>query len=745
MLTANDLKDSILGRFRLTKQNNNINYINNNNINYINNNNINYFNNNKINKRNNIIVVAIAFFLLVPSFQYVETATNNNNISNTNNNSINTTINNNNSNLKITTPSTITPNDITKITTNTSSTQPLANIQKLENDNLTNNNNNNNVNNNNNKDTDNDPEKNEDDIICTDPVLCRKDFNQVINMIINASGVVNIPGMAMSVVYDGGSKIWTRGVGIKNLKPTDNHVDPNITKFAIGSISKSFTTSLIAILLDENRHKYPKCWDTPLKEVMGSSFTLTSDHCHHSSTIKDVLAHRMALKSYSILLLMGTGLDKPTLEFCRRMSLLESDGDYRVTYSYSNMMYVLAGCIAEIMGQDSFSNLLRKKLLEPLEMNDTLVFEDSMLNGWADVSESFYLESGQLKIMHTDMLRSIEKFPSAGGILSTALDMTKWIKFHFNFGKLEDGRQLVDPNIWSEMHKSHMPISIYPVIHEFESYPVHYSTGFYELGWMTSRYRDQKASVHGGRISGFDSFVSVYPSKQFGVFTTTNGQAYNNFDFQKAAHLALYDLFNGNDVWLNNSIMAKFDQSFRSSPSNKSNHNENKTKPNLTVRIDSRFYVGIYGHQLFGNLTVHAKRHRRSHRNLRSHRSHASDDLYFKYGLVGKGKLSFASNDTCTIHYLDHLDHFNHLESAYYYRFKFHFNDFDSRRGKYNSLTLVGMSEKVVTTFRRGVTWHPFVDVNENHQSYSSKLVCKFNVLLALAVIERLISRLTAC
>ena len=62
-----------------------------------------------------------------------------------------------------------------------------------------------------------------------------------------------VPGMAIGVIKDN-QLVYSKGFGVRKVVGK-NKIDEN-TIFQIGSISKSFTTTLLAMLVDEQKIKW---------------------------------------------------------------------------------------------------------------------------------------------------------------------------------------------------------------------------------------------------------------------------------------------------------------------------------------------------------------------------------------------------------------------------------------------------------------------------------------------------------
>jgi hypothetical protein len=107
--------------------------------------------------------------------------------------------------------------------------------------------------------------------------------------------------------------------------------------------------------------------------------------------------------------------------------------------------------------------------------------------------------------------REISAIAPAGSINSSANDMSKWLRFVLNGGKV-DGKQLVSEEGFAEWIKPQMKISPDGSV----------SYGF---GWFVQSWNDKKVVQHGGNIDGFNSMVALMPEEKLGFVLLTNVSA----------------------------------------------------------------------------------------------------------------------------------------------------------------------------------------------------------------------------
>jgi CubicO group peptidase (beta-lactamase class C family) len=98
-----------------------------------------------------------------------------------------------------------------------------------------------------------------------------------------------VPGLAVAIVRNG-SVVLAKGYGVKTVGQP-GRVDA-ATVFAIGSATKAFTATAVAMLVDEGKVR----WDDPVtRHLLG--FQLYDPYVTRELTVRDLLTHRSGLGS----------------------------------------------------------------------------------------------------------------------------------------------------------------------------------------------------------------------------------------------------------------------------------------------------------------------------------------------------------------------------------------------------------------------------------------------------------------
>ncbi len=316
----------------------------------------------------------------------------------------------------------------------------------------------------------------------------------------------NIPGMSVAVIEDG--KIThLKGYGVKKIG-NQSSVDQN-TLFAIASNSKAFTGLSIAILerdgilkLDDKVSDYIP--DIKLYENVPTNLL----------TIKDVLTHRIGIGTFhGDFITWGTIYSEK--ELINKLQYLKPVFDFRSGYGYFNAGYTIAAEVMKILTGKSWGEFVQENILKPLEMNSTLT-SVSQLKNFDNVAapHTFNYEYKMVPVPW----RNIDNIAAAGGLISSANDMAKWVSMQINLGMF-NGNEIFSKKL---ILSTHIPYNIIPSpSHDMGRITNrHFNT--YGLGWGIADYKGELYIEHSGGYDGMLSRTAFLPDKKFGLVILTN-------------------------------------------------------------------------------------------------------------------------------------------------------------------------------------------------------------------------------
>ncbi len=332
----------------------------------------------------------------------------------------------------------------------------------------------------------------------------RKDADAFIRRALAEVGVV--PGLAIAVV-DGDEAILTAGYGVADLS-IGAPVDAD-TRFYIASSTKSFTALAIAAMGVRGDVDL----EAPL-ETWSRSPGLPADLAARVS-LTDLLSHRSGLDNSPMSFRAAMSGDH-TPEVMQRLiaATVARDDTPHGTFRYSNAGYNLATTLLEARDGRDWRILVRDEVLNPMGMVHT--------TGWVSEvrADGGVITAGHLGHLAEGPVRSpLQKvdatMQSAGGLVSTAGDMARWLEVQINDGVL-DGRRVFPEGVVASTHR---PLAI--STGTFGPY----TRESYGLGWQIGRYGDDVLIHHFGNFAGSRAHISFMPARRLGVAVMINEDA----------------------------------------------------------------------------------------------------------------------------------------------------------------------------------------------------------------------------
>jgi CubicO group peptidase (beta-lactamase class C family) len=316
----------------------------------------------------------------------------------------------------------------------------------------------------------------------------------------------DVPGMAVAIVKDG-QVLFEKGYGVRErsrFDPVDEH-----TLFAIASNTKAFTAAALAMLVDAGKVG----WDDPVRRHL-PSFELRDPVASADLRVCELLSHRSGLGTFSgDLLWYNTPWSAD--EVLRRVRYLEPRFPFRAAYGYSNVMFIAAGQVVAAASGVPWAAFLQVRLFEPLGMRETATSVGA-LAGRTNVATP-----------HGPVATGARAYPwnswdaaaAAGGVISSAHDMSRWLLLQLGRGTL-DGRQYFSEAQSRTMWTPHVSFTV-----DKESETRSPTTHFrgYGLGWGLRDYQGRLVASHTGAYDGMYSAVSLVPEERLGIVVLTNG------------------------------------------------------------------------------------------------------------------------------------------------------------------------------------------------------------------------------
>jgi len=317
----------------------------------------------------------------------------------------------------------------------------------------------------------------------------------------------NIPGLAVAIVD--GDRVRYLCLGRRDLEAglpvTEN------TLFAIGSLTKSFTATLLGTLVDEGKVG----WDDLVRGHL-PGFRLHDPVAGERATVRDLLAHRTGLARHDMMW-CGGGFSGD--EIFARLRYLEPCADFREGFHYSNLIYLCAGRLAARAGGRSWDVLLRERLFGPLGMGRANTTIDDLVRDGDFARPYEEADVDGRPSLRPMAPKNVDAVGPAGSINASISEMASWLRLNMNDGSA-GGRRIVSAAALAEIHSPQVVIrdeSVRPFL-VFPEMP----WAMYGFGWYVQPYRGRRLVHHGGTIHGYTAEAAFLPDEGIGVVVLTN-------------------------------------------------------------------------------------------------------------------------------------------------------------------------------------------------------------------------------
>ena len=256
-----------------------------------------------------------------------------------------------------------------------------------------------------------------------------KELEGLDNYLLETCEKWNAPGGAVAVLKDN-NVVYSKGFGYRDV--VNKFEWTTNTLFPIGSSTKSFTATAIAMMVEDGILE----WDRPIKDYV-PEFKLKDPIASSMTTIEDLLCHRTGLPAHFFAAMDD---ELTTDEILNRLPHLELSKPFRTTLQYCNLLYIaIAKIIEEISGM-RYGTYIKKRIFKPLGMKDS-VLSYAEFKECPDFALGYRERNGKL-----DEIKSpgslYDSSSAGGGIFSSIDDVGKWLKFHLNKGEI-NGKQLL--------------------------------------------------------------------------------------------------------------------------------------------------------------------------------------------------------------------------------------------------------------------------------------------------------------
>jgi len=295
-----------------------------------------------------------------------------------------------------------------------------------------------------------------------------------------------LPGAAVMVIKDGKINIQ-KGYGLANVE-SDIPINAS-TNFRLASITKQFTAMSILLLIEKGEINF----NTTLKEIFPDFPVFGS-----IINIKHLLQHTSGLIDYEDLIHDSVTIqlkDKDVLDL-----IMLTDSTYfepGSKHKYSNSGYALLALTVEKFSGKPFRDFLYDNIFKPLEMENTIAFENN-INEVSNRAYGYTITENGVDLTDQSITSAVL---GDGGIYSSLNDLYLW-----------------DQSLYTEtlIDKKYLQESwISGISSEGAEFP-------YGYGWHLEKRYNSDVVYHTGSTRGFRNIIYRIPEKNFTIVILTN-------------------------------------------------------------------------------------------------------------------------------------------------------------------------------------------------------------------------------
>jgi CubicO group peptidase (beta-lactamase class C family) len=322
----------------------------------------------------------------------------------------------------------------------------------------------------------------------------------------NVMQQLDVPGVGLSLI-DGGKVVFQGGLGVKALGKPDP-VDAD-TLFLAASNTKAMTTLLLAELVDEHKVR----WDEPVTEVY-PDFRLGDADTTQQVLVKHLVCACTGLPRQDFEWLFNFGTATPASSLAT-LATMQPTSRFGELYQYSNLMAAAAGyAAASVLSPKqelgaAYDAAMRSKVFEPLGMTRTTFdFSVALSGNFASPHDNDV--DGKTMPARMDVNYSVVPLRPAGGMWTSARDLSSYLRMELALGQLAGGTQLVSKENLLERRKGQVQTGEDEV---------------YGMGLVIDTQYGIPVVDHGGSLFGYKSDMIFLPDHGVGAVILTNSDS----------------------------------------------------------------------------------------------------------------------------------------------------------------------------------------------------------------------------
>lgn len=316
----------------------------------------------------------------------------------------------------------------------------------------------------------------------------------------------DIPGVALSLI-DRGEVVFAGGFGVKTLGKADP-IDAD-TLFIAASNTKAMTTLLLAELVDEKKLR----WDEPVTEAY-PGFKLGDAATTRQVLIKHLVCACTGMPRQDLEWLFNYESATPASSLAL-LGTMQPTSRFGEIFQYSNLMAAAAGYVGAAVldpGEElgaAYDAAMQTKVFAPLGMTHT-TFDFAKALAGNVASPHGDNPDGKTVPARMDINYSVVPLRPAGGMWTSARDLSRYVQMELALGALPNGKRLVSKQNLLERRR--------PQVQAGEDTT-------YGMGLVVNTQYGIPVVSHGGSMFGYKSDMIFLPEQGVGAVILTNSDS----------------------------------------------------------------------------------------------------------------------------------------------------------------------------------------------------------------------------
>lgn len=306
----------------------------------------------------------------------------------------------------------------------------------------------------------------------------------------------DIPALSMAVLSEG--EVHTFASGTLNVETRVRATTDSV--FQIGSVTKTFTATLVLMLVDDGLLDL----DEPLINLL-PELTWANEEARGRVTARHLLTHTSGIDGdHFIDLGRGEDVLERYVATCGDLSQVLPVGG---AWSYCNTGFAVAGRLIEQLSGKNFDDVLAERLFGPLGLSRSCSLPEEALRHRA----AFGHVPGGEGLTLAPSVATPRTMGPAGGVMASASDLLAFARLYLDGGIADSGHRLLSE---ATVQAAWSPQVAVPD----SSMAEHWG-----LGWMSTSWGGKRVVGHDGGTVGQGAFMRILPDDNVAVVLLGNG------------------------------------------------------------------------------------------------------------------------------------------------------------------------------------------------------------------------------